>query len=1316
MARAPFKSATVVLGMHRSGTSALSGVLQLCGLAAPRTLLSPSEVNERGFWESELLTSLDDQMLRTAGSTWHGLGVIASGADLGRYQARAAKLLTEEYPSGANILLKDPRLCRLLPIWKRVLEKKARRVVYPIILRNPLEVADSLQRRNGLDVDHALLLWARYLLDAELSTRGDRRIVVSYPALLEDSRATIARLQSTLDLPLAIDDEVAEQIRGYLSDQLQHHHHSDDELLQLKLPAVREVYMILHGWSDGEAEGLSDHRKLDRLRGQVNAVAAATGGMFERTRLDRKRAEANRVQADRATAELARAHASLGHLRDVSTALTGLSKDQRETESRLGDLSHALKESAEERRNLADALAQSNRAADELGEQLAKAAERHSAERADLAKQLAKAAERHSAERTDLAKQLEGALRQAGEAADSHARERAELQKQLTQQRSEAAAAAKASAQDRSALLNKHNEAIIALKLQHEEALTRTTADFQEKLRNLSTAQEASAAELLLERQEREMLTAELSDVKSSHESLDQELARVKRKYRATQHEVELERNAHRATKAQLATIETSLARYESSVLWNFYGALVRLFSRIAARAGVLTGAARKRARREMQLIAASGIFDGDWYLQEYPDVAAARVDALNHFYATGWREGRDPGPDFATSAYLKANRDVARAGMNPVIHYIEHGQSEGRPLRVSSSRTRQSSPPPPIPSITHQFPEAAPVYRRDLLPEPAFPWIRSYRILQTDRDSFIWGGLTIGFARGADERARVGAAFARFAHLSGVGSAPAKAGAELAGDNATHMIDGWYANAAQLRTRWRVVERPVVIRAYQHAPDSGQLKLVAESLLISTLDVLDVSLVDPLFPVLFAICERDGSITETLLLAFPSLCRGGIHYSELLAHSPEQPDPVALGLAQAARVEGARDDPDRLIAYIAVDSSGTDGTSSIFDPTFLTWLEKVGCRHVVASERATGPAADILPRTPPSDAVGCGSLLISGNMVPTLHALGLLNGTPGSSETPVMVPLAVSSGEPSQPALIMRLPSASTTLAAATSSDFEMPWPRFVPTRPVANPELNQPWAIRTISSRTLADAELLVPASGSALAVPQKALQGITWLIAPSDWKSEQLLESLEALSLQELVGPQSVIFVGSVTDEATEFAATLFDGRVTSVQEAADVANHLKERYVGYLGPGVLLHDRRCAAFLAQLIADPTIVSATCPLLCVERRGKSCHVSVVDSGTIGPSGDGPVTSHCDVANVLWRSAFPISRPPRDFWIARSAAVKKWVASPPPLRISARSHLCTTLVTASLLAYEPTEQSAIVSVPKAAQADTISVAALYG
>jgi hypothetical protein len=1298
MARAPFKSATVVLGMHRSGTSALSGVLQLCGLAAPRTLLSPSEANERGFWESELLTSLDDQMLRTAGSTWHGLGVIASGTDLGRYQRRAAKLLTEEYPSAGNILLKDPRLCRLLPIWKRVLEEKAQRVVYPIILRNPLEVADSLQRRNGLDVDHALLLWARYLLDAELNTRGDRRIVVSYPALLEDGPATIARLQSALDLPFAIDDEIAEQIHGYLSDQLQHHHHSEDELLQSKLPAVREVYMILHRWSEGEAEGFSDHRKLDRLRGQVNAVAAATGGMFERTRLDRKRAEANRVQADRATAELARAHASLGHLQDLSTALRGLSKDQRETESRLCDLSQALKESAEERRKLADALAQSNRAADELAEQLARAAERH------------------SAERTDLAKQLEGALRRAGQAADLHARERAELQKQLTQQRSEAAAAAKASAQDRSALLNKHNEAIIALKLQHEEALARTAADFQEEVRNLSTAQEASAADLLLERQEREVLTAQLSDVKSTHESLDQELTRVKRKYRATQHEVELERNAHRATKAQLATAERSLARYESSALWNFYVALVRLFSRIMARAGVLTGAARKRARREMQLITSSGIFDGDWYLQEYPDVAAARVDALSHFYATGWREGRDPGPNFATSAYLKANRDVARAGMNPVIHYIEHGQSEGRPLRISSSRTRQSSPPPPLPSITHQFPDAAPVYRGDLLPEPAFAWIRSYRILQTDRDSFIWGGLTIGFAKGADDRARVGAAFARLAQLSGFASAPAKAGAELAGDNATHMIDAWYANASQLRTRWRVVEWPVVIRAYQHAPDSGQLKLVAESLLISTLDVLDLSLVNPWFPVLFAICERDGSITETLLLAFPSLCRGGIHYPELLAHSPDQPDPVALGLAQAARVEGARDDPDRLIAYIAVDSSGTDGTSSIFDPTFLTWLEKVGCRHVVASERATGPAADILPRTPLSDAAGCGSLLISGNMVPTLHALGLRNGAPGSSETPVMVPLAVSSGEPSQPALIIRLPSASTTLPAATSSDFEMPWPRFVPTRPVANPELNQPWAVRTISSRTLADAELLVPASGSALAIPQKALQAITWLIAPRDWKSEQLLESLKALSLQDRLGPQSVIFVGSVTDEATELAATLFDGRVTSVQEAADVANHLKERYVGYLGPGVLLHDRRCAAFLAQLIADPTIVSATCPLLSVERRGKSCHVSVVDSGTIGPSGDGPVTSHCDVANVLWRSAYPISRPPRDFWIARSAAVKKWVANPPPLRISARSHLCTTLVTASLLAHEPTEQSAIVSVPKAAQADTISVAALYG
>lgn len=78
-------------------------------------------------------------------------------------------------------------------------------------------------------------------------------------------------------------------------------------------------------------------------------------------------------------------------------------------------------------------------------------------------------------------------------------------------------------------------------------------------------------------------------------------------------------------------------------------------------------------------LIAASALFDRQWYLSRYPDVANSGVDPVAHYLQFGWREGRNPGPNFSTKGYLRANKDVAERDLNPLVHYLEHGQIEGR-------------------------------------------------------------------------------------------------------------------------------------------------------------------------------------------------------------------------------------------------------------------------------------------------------------------------------------------------------------------------------------------------------------------------------------------------------------------------------------------------------------------------------------------------------------------------------------------------------------------------------------------------------------
>lgn len=92
--------------------------------------------------------------------------------------------------------------------------------------------------------------------------------------------------------------------------------------------------------------------------------------------------------------------------------------------------------------------------------------------------------------------------------------------------------------------------------------------------------------------------------------------------------------------------------------------------------------------RHQTELIASSPLFNQDWYYKQYPDVAAAKMDATVHYLRFGAAEGRNPGPDFDGNWYLEANPDVAAAGLNPLLHYLEYGVNEARAKRPARTLT----------------------------------------------------------------------------------------------------------------------------------------------------------------------------------------------------------------------------------------------------------------------------------------------------------------------------------------------------------------------------------------------------------------------------------------------------------------------------------------------------------------------------------------------------------------------------------------------------------------------------------------------------
>lgn len=85
--------------------------------------------------------------------------------------------------------------------------------------------------------------------------------------------------------------------------------------------------------------------------------------------------------------------------------------------------------------------------------------------------------------------------------------------------------------------------------------------------------------------------------------------------------------------------------------------------------------------REDRELLLTSGLFDAAFYLERYPDVAAAGVDPATHYLKWGAGEGRRPHPWVDGVWYLRHNPDVVKADLNPLVHFVKHGRAEGRSI-----------------------------------------------------------------------------------------------------------------------------------------------------------------------------------------------------------------------------------------------------------------------------------------------------------------------------------------------------------------------------------------------------------------------------------------------------------------------------------------------------------------------------------------------------------------------------------------------------------------------------------------------------------
>lgn len=327
-------TALIVLGMHESGTSAMAGVLHHLGADAPLHLMEPSPTSHLGYGECDSACAFDDGALAShavertdwmpADDSWLRT---ESTADLIR---EVGPLVKSEFGESQLFVLQDPRLSRLTTLWLEGLARLAIESKAVIMLRNPMETARSLHRRNGIALEDGLLIWLRYLLDAEKNTRDTSRVFVSYEDLLSDWHKTSERIMNELGVVWPRSPGVpAAEIEKFLAPSLRHHTDVIADLdSQSRIgPLVARAYEVLLGFCEDEnrADALA---VLDGIRENFATGFQESGDIPVGARVDPSRVSHSTdepgAESEVLRVRVSELEAELAGVREESEALRGI--------------------------------------------------------------------------------------------------------------------------------------------------------------------------------------------------------------------------------------------------------------------------------------------------------------------------------------------------------------------------------------------------------------------------------------------------------------------------------------------------------------------------------------------------------------------------------------------------------------------------------------------------------------------------------------------------------------------------------------------------------------------------------------------------------------------------------------------------------------------------------------------------------------------------------------------------------------------------------------------------------------------------------
>jgi hypothetical protein len=303
--------AIAILGTHRSGTSLVTRLLNLLGayLGEETSLMAPAEDNPSGYWERKDVYDLHERVLDALSESWDTSLPLPEGWHTAHaiqpFRKELRGLIQRVFGDRGLWAWKDPRTSLLLPLWKDVLADLRIELRAVLVLRNPLEVAKSLERRNGFSRDESYGIWLNYNLAMLDETRGLRRSLISYDAVMASWQTSMRRCMKEIGLPWPrLTPSLRSDLKETVRPDQRHATASapDLETGGCPLPVI-ELYQILNQVArKGKLSQSLDERAFRRLLASHRAFSDLHRGALHRR--SRSRQERQQGPAEVRLAEL----------------------------------------------------------------------------------------------------------------------------------------------------------------------------------------------------------------------------------------------------------------------------------------------------------------------------------------------------------------------------------------------------------------------------------------------------------------------------------------------------------------------------------------------------------------------------------------------------------------------------------------------------------------------------------------------------------------------------------------------------------------------------------------------------------------------------------------------------------------------------------------------------------------------------------------------------------------------------------------------------------------------------------------------------